>query len=134
MDRNNDWYFGTTSHPEMTSSLIATSSSDGLMDSNLCSPLRVSTTCASRATKNRSTTVTTVPTSTAQPPTSCSSTRLNSKTPEHALFPHDRPDAAEPWSMFWYDVAVSGAYWNGLGAGPLLRRCLSFHADELDRH
>ncbi|KIO23806.1 hypothetical protein M407DRAFT_26735 [Tulasnella calospora MUT 4182] len=29
--------------------------------------------------------------------------------PEYALFQRDRPDAAEPWSMFWYDPAVSGA-------------------------
>ncbi|KIO17579.1 hypothetical protein M407DRAFT_32746 [Tulasnella calospora MUT 4182] len=27
---------------------------------------------------------------------------------------HERPDATEPWSMFWYDPAVFGAYWNGL--------------------
>ncbi|EEB99840.1 hypothetical protein MPER_00381, partial [Moniliophthora perniciosa FA553] len=23
----------------------------------------------------------------------------------------DRPDAAEPWSMFWYDPSIAGAFW-----------------------
>lgn len=34
--------------------------------------------------------------------------------PEFALFQRDRSDAAEPWSMFWYDSTVTGAYWNDL--------------------
>ena len=33
--------------------------------------------------------------------------------PQYALFQRDRPDAAEPWSMFWYDPSISGAYWDG---------------------
>lgn len=32
--------------------------------------------------------------------------------PEYSLFQRDRPDAAEPWSMFWYDPTVFGAYWD----------------------
>src|SRR5260221_14373273 len=34
--------------------------------------------------------------------------------PQYALFQRDQADAAEPWSMFWYDSSVSGAFWNGL--------------------
>lgn len=34
--------------------------------------------------------------------------------PRYSLFQRDRPDAAEPWSMFWYDPTISGAYWDGL--------------------
>ncbi|KIO20513.1 hypothetical protein M407DRAFT_81475, partial [Tulasnella calospora MUT 4182] len=26
----------------------------------------------------------------------------------------DRPDSAKLWSIFWYNLAVSGAYWTGL--------------------
>jgi hypothetical protein len=34
--------------------------------------------------------------------------------PQYALFQRDQADAAEPWSMFWYDPSISGAFWNGL--------------------
>jgi hypothetical protein len=34
--------------------------------------------------------------------------------PMYTLWQRDRFDAAEPWSMFWYDPAVSGAWWDGL--------------------
>ncbi|KAH9969094.1 chondroitin AC/alginate lyase [Russula dissimulans] len=35
-------------------------------------------------------------------------------TPQYTLFQRDRADAAEPWSMFWYDSSVTGAFWDGL--------------------
>ncbi|KAI0720000.1 chondroitin AC/alginate lyase [Cerioporus squamosus] len=34
--------------------------------------------------------------------------------PEYQLFQRDQHDAAEPWSMFWYNPTVSGAFWDGL--------------------
>jgi hypothetical protein len=34
--------------------------------------------------------------------------------PMYTLFQRDRFTAAEPWAMFWYDPAVSGAWWDGL--------------------
>ncbi|KAL1410604.1 hypothetical protein Q8F55_004621 [Vanrija albida] len=34
--------------------------------------------------------------------------------PLYTLFQRDRIDAAEPFSMFWYDPTVEGAWWNGL--------------------
>jgi hypothetical protein len=34
--------------------------------------------------------------------------------PQFALFQRDQYDAAEPWSMFWYNPQVSGAFWDGL--------------------
>ena len=34
--------------------------------------------------------------------------------PVYTLFQRDRYDAAEPWSMFWYDPSVKGAWWDGL--------------------
>ncbi|KAI0756795.1 chondroitin AC/alginate lyase [Daedaleopsis nitida] len=34
--------------------------------------------------------------------------------PEYQLFQRDAFDAPEPWSMFWYNPLVSGAWWDGL--------------------
>jgi hypothetical protein len=34
--------------------------------------------------------------------------------PQYQLFQRDQFDAAEPWSMFWYNPAVTGAFWDGL--------------------
>lgn len=34
--------------------------------------------------------------------------------PVYSLFQRDRFDAAEPFSMFWYDPTVSGAFWTEL--------------------
>ncbi|EGN91627.1 hypothetical protein SERLA73DRAFT_100273 [Serpula lacrymans var. lacrymans S7.3] len=34
--------------------------------------------------------------------------------PQFALFQRDQFDAPEPWSMFWYDPNLSGAFWDGL--------------------
>ncbi|WVN85424.1 uncharacterized protein L203_100570 [Cryptococcus depauperatus CBS 7841] len=36
------------------------------------------------------------------------------KEPRYALYQRDHYDASEPWSMFWYDPAVSGTWWDGL--------------------
>ncbi len=36
------------------------------------------------------------------------------KHPEYQLFQRDQFDAPEPWSMFWYNPTVSGAFWDGL--------------------
>lgn len=33
--------------------------------------------------------------------------------PQYALFQRDQRDAPEPWSMFWYDATIKGAFWNG---------------------
>ena len=34
--------------------------------------------------------------------------------PRYALYQRDHFDASEPWSMFWYDPATSGTWWDGL--------------------
>jgi hypothetical protein len=34
--------------------------------------------------------------------------------PQYAPFQRDQVDAAELWSMFWYDPSISGAFWNGM--------------------
>jgi len=34
--------------------------------------------------------------------------------PQYQLFQRDQADAADPWSMFWYNPTVQGAWWDGL--------------------
>ncbi|KAF9074466.1 hypothetical protein BDP27DRAFT_1317138 [Rhodocollybia butyracea] len=34
--------------------------------------------------------------------------------PVLALYQRDQYDAPDPWSMFWYDASVQGAFWDGL--------------------
>ncbi|KAJ7252781.1 hypothetical protein B0H12DRAFT_1117835 [Mycena haematopus] len=34
--------------------------------------------------------------------------------PQYSLFQRDQFDAAEPWSMFWYNPQISGAFWDGM--------------------
>ncbi|WWD17872.1 hypothetical protein CI109_102316 [Kwoniella shandongensis] len=46
------------------------------------------------------------------------------KQPRYALYQRDHYDASEPWSMFWYDPATDGTWWDGL---PLDR-----HFDDVD--
>ncbi|TFK32740.1 chondroitin AC/alginate lyase [Crucibulum laeve] len=110
----NYWYFGTTGHAEMASALISATGSDyGLLDVNANffktglyhmyvfgptslfdygdhGPNKFSTTANSlllyAAEYNQ---------------------------PQFSLFQREQHDAAEPWSMFWYDPSVSGAFWDG---------------------
>lgn len=110
----NYWYFGTTGHAEMTSSLITATGSDyGLLSVNPNfnftgdyhlyaygatslfnygdhGPNKFSTTANSMIFYGS-----------------------QFQQPIYMLAQRDRPDAAEPWSMFWYDPTVSGAFWDG---------------------
>lgn len=113
-ETTNYWYFGTTGHAEMTSALITATGSDyGLLTTNP----NFSKTGQFHMS--------------AYGPTSLFnygdhgpnkfSTTANSmlfyaeqfQMPAYALFQREQADAAEPWSMFWYDPTVSGAFWNG---------------------
>ncbi|KAG2014283.1 heparinase II/III family protein [Coprinopsis cinerea AmutBmut pab1-1] len=109
------WYFGTTGHAEMASALItATGSHHGLLDQNPNywrtgtfhmyvfgptslfefgdhGPNKFSTTANSMFLLGD---------------------QLGH--PEFILHQREQADAAEPWSMFWYNPAVSGAFWSGL--------------------
>ena len=111
----NYWYFGTTGHAEMASALMTATGSDyGLLDTNpnfwktglfhmyitgpgsLFSwgdhgPNKFSTTANSMLLYGD-----------------------HYNHPEFQLFQRDQHDAPEPWSMFWYNPAVSGAFWDGM--------------------
>jgi hypothetical protein len=123
----NYWYFGTTGHAEMTSALLtATGSHYGLLDRN---------------TQFKDTGFYHIyahgPTSLFDygdhgpnkfSATSNSMTFYGSqfKIPEYILYQRDQRESAEPWSMFWYDPSVAGAWWGGL---PLDR----FFTDNADQ-
>ncbi|KAK7059129.1 hypothetical protein VNI00_001755 [Paramarasmius palmivorus] len=110
----NYWYFGTTGHAEMTSSLMtATGSHYGLADVN---PNYYKTGDYHMYAYG--------PTSLFDwgdhGPNKFSSTANGMilystlyDQPQYALFQREQHDAAEPWSMFWYNPAVSGAFWDG---------------------
>lgn len=111
----NYWYFGTTGWAEMTSALISATGSDHGM-----------------LTNNPNFNLTGLYHMYAQGATSLFnygdhgpnkfSATANSlifmadqyDAPTYALYQRDRVDAAEPWSMFWYNPTASGAFWDGL--------------------
>ncbi|KAG6818070.1 hypothetical protein H0H87_009225 [Tephrocybe sp. NHM501043] len=110
----NYWYFGTTGHAEMSSALLtATGSHYGLLDVNPNfsktgnfhmyvagatslfnygdhGPNKFSTTANSMMLYGD---------------------KYNQ--PQYVLYQREQSDAAEPWSMFWYNPTVSGAFWDG---------------------
>ena len=123
----NYWYFATTGHAELASSLMTAAGSDfGLLTTN---PTFNLTGLYHMHVKG---------------PTSLFnygdhgpnkfSTTANSmifyasqyNVPQYALFQRDQVDAAEPWSMFWYDPSISGAFWNGMP----LDHDFSFNGDQ----
>jgi hypothetical protein len=109
----NYWYFGTTGHAEMSSSLqTATGSDYGLLDVNSdfyltgqfhmfvfgatslfnygdCGPNKYSTTANAMFLYAD-----------------------HYDQPSYSLFQREQSDAADPSSMFWYDPTVSGAFWD----------------------
>jgi hypothetical protein len=111
----NYWYFGTTGHAEMAASLISATGSDfGLLTVNpnfqLTALYHMYATGATSLFNWGD-----------HGPNKFSSTAnsmmfysMAFKNPMYSLFQRDQHDAPEPWSMFWYDPTVSGAFWDGL--------------------
>ncbi|KAF8167740.1 chondroitin AC/alginate lyase [Crassisporium funariophilum] len=110
----NYWYFGTTGHAEMASALLtATGSHYGLLDVN-----------NNYFRTGQYHMYAYGPTSLFDygdhGPNKFSSTANSMlfyadqyEQPSFALHQREQHDAAEPWSMFWYDPTVSGAFWDG---------------------
>jgi hypothetical protein len=111
----NYWYFATTGHAEMSSSLMTAAGSDfGLLSTNpnfnltgryhmhVKGPTSLFN-YGDHGPNKFSTTANSI---------IFYSSQYND--PQYALFQRDQDDAPEPWSMFWYDATVSGAFWNGL--------------------
>jgi hypothetical protein len=111
----NYWYFATTGHAEMSSSLITAAGSDfgllsvnpnfnltGLYHMHVHGPTSLFN-YGDHGPNKYSTTANSI---------TFYASQFNA--PQYALFQRDQADAAEPWSMFWYDPTISGAFWNGL--------------------
>ena len=119
----NYWYFGTTAHAEMAASLLsATGSTYGLMTVNpafaetgrfhmYVSGNQQMFDYADAGPNKYSTTANAMMFQASQ-----------YGKPEYMLFQRDRYDAPDPWSMFWYDPSVSGAFWDGM--------LLDYHFDD----
>ncbi|TFK22803.1 heparinase II/III family protein [Coprinopsis marcescibilis] len=115
MESPNYWYFGTTGHAEMTSALLTATGSDyGMLDINpnywrtgtfhmyVYGPTSLFD-FGDHGPNKFSTTA------------NCMfliGDRTNH--PEFILHQREQHDAAEPWSMFWYNPAATGAFWSGL--------------------
>lgn len=111
----NYWYFGTTGHAEMASSLLtATGSDHGLLKTN---PDYHLTGYYHMYVQGFGSLFDYADHGPNKFSTTANSMMFYGDQYEHAeymLHQRDQHDAAEPWSMFWYDPAVSGAFWDGL--------------------
>lgn len=111
----NYWYFGTTGHAEMASSLITATGSDfGLLTTNpnfnltgyyhmYVSGFGSLFNYGDHGPNKYTATA--------------NSMMLYGdfyQRPEYVLFQRDQHDAPEPWSMFWYNPTVSGAFWDNM--------------------
>lgn len=111
----NYWYFGTTGHAEMTSSLITATGSDyGMLNTNTAFNLTSFYHIHVHG-------MTSLFDYGDHGPNKYSATAnglifygSEYKTPVYTLYQRDQRDAPEPWSMFWYDPSVSGVWWDGL--------------------
>jgi hypothetical protein len=110
----NYWYFGTTGHAEMSSSLLTATGSDyGLLDVNPNFYL-------SGAFHMYVFGTTSLFNYGDHGPNKYSTTANamflyadHYDQPSYSLFQREQSDAADPSSMFWYDPTVSGAFWDG---------------------
>jgi hypothetical protein len=111
----NYWYFASTGHAEMTASLLSAAGSDfGLLTTNpsynlsglyhmyVHGPTSLFD-YGDHGPNKFSTTANAI---------IFYASQFN--IPQYALYQRDMVDAPEPWSMFWYDPSVSGAFWNNL--------------------
>lgn len=113
-ETTNYWYFGTTGHAEMSASLLsATGSHYGLVDTNShfkdTGYFHMHATGATSSFNYGD-----------HGPNKFSATANSMlfygsqyNRARFTLFQREQFDAAEPWSMFWYDPTVQGAFWDG---------------------
>ncbi|KAG8862900.1 hypothetical protein FRB96_000318 [Tulasnella sp. 330] len=111
----NYWYFGTLAHAEMTSALqTATGSSYDLMTIN---PTFADTGLFHMYVYGNQQMFDYGDAGPNKYSTTANGMMLHAtifNRPEYMLFQRDRPDSGDPWSMFWYDPSVAGAWWDGL--------------------
>ena len=110
----NYWYFGTTGHAEMSASLITATGSDyGLLDTNTNFYLTGQFHMYVFGTTSLFNYGDHGPNKYSATANAMFLYADHYQQPSYALFQREQSDAAEPWSMFWYDPTVSGAFWDG---------------------
>jgi hypothetical protein len=110
----NYWYFGTTAHAEMSSSLqTATGSDYNLLDVNPDFYLSGEYHMFVFGTTSLFNYGDTGPNKYSTTANAMFLYADHYDQPSYALFQREQFDAADPWSMFWYDPTVSGAFWDG---------------------
>ncbi|KAF9244547.1 chondroitin AC/alginate lyase [Melanogaster broomeanus] len=109
------WYFGTTGHAEMSSSLLtATGSTYNLLDVNPGFQYTALFHIYGTGPGSLFNYGDTGPNKYTATANSLLFYGEQYNAPTYQLFQRDQVDASDPWSMFWYDPAVSGAFWDGL--------------------
>ncbi|KAH9944214.1 chondroitin AC/alginate lyase [Epithele typhae] len=111
----NYWYFGTTGHAEMASSLMTATGSDmGLLSNN---PNFAKTGLYHMYVTGPGSLFSYGDHGPNKYSTTANSILLYGdqfQHPEYVLFQRDQHDAPEPNSMFWYNPTVAGAFWDGM--------------------
>lgn len=109
------WYFGTTGAAEIVSSLItATGDDHGLSTAN---PGWRNTSLAHMYVTGQTTKFSHGDSGPKKFSATANSLLLWADVfdePRYALYQRDQADAPEPWSVFWYDPATTGIWWDGL--------------------
>lgn len=110
----NYWYFGTTAHAEMSSALMTAAGSDfALLSTNPNTNLAGLYHLYASGPTSLFNYGDTGPNKYSTTANSMMLYATQYNIPQYMLFQRDRPDAADPWSMFWYSTTVTGAYWDG---------------------
>lgn len=111
----NYWYFGTTGHAEMSASLLtATGSSFNLLDVNADFHLTGLYHMYSVGPGSLFSYGDHGPNKYSSTANSMFLYGDHFNQPAYQLFQRDQADSADPWTMFWYDPTVTGAFWDGL--------------------
>ena len=114
-ETNDYWYFGSTGHAEMASSLLtATGSLYNLLDVNPGIKLSGLFHMSALGPGSMFNWGDTGPNKYSATANAMFFYGQHFDMPQYQLFQRDQPDAAEPWSVFWYQPSASGAFWDGL--------------------
>ncbi|EJD03712.1 uncharacterized protein FOMMEDRAFT_167044 [Fomitiporia mediterranea MF3/22] len=111
----NYWYFGTTGWAEMTAALISATGSDfGMLSNNP----NFNQTGLFHMYIQGATSLFNYGDHGPNKYTATANSLIfmadKFNVPAYVLYQRDQHDAADPWSMFWYDPTVSGAFWDGM--------------------
>jgi hypothetical protein len=111
----NYWYFGTTGHAEMTAALLSAAGDDfGLLKTNPNFYLTGLYHMHSAGPTSQFNWGDHGPNKYTATANSMLLYGQQYNMPAYTLFQRDQADAADPWSMFWYDPTVAGAFWENM--------------------